>query len=97
MFFKFLKRSPPPAPPKPKKRRPSNSRLAELPTEPSALPEVQEGSDHKDWELWENSVAAMDSRLQSIDPTISRFRQELDQPSEFQDVEAYAQVKKKDP
>jgi hypothetical protein len=96
MFFKFLKRSPPP--PKPKaKRRPSTSSLAELPTQPSALPEVQEGSDHEDWELWENSVAAMDSQLQSIDPTISRFRQELEQPSEFQDLEAYAQVKKKDP
>lgn len=98
MFFKFLKRSPPPAPPKPKaKRRPSPSRFADLPTQPSALPEVQEGSNHEDWELWEHSVAAMDSQLQSIDPTVSRFRLELERPSEFQDVEAYAQVKKKDP
>jgi len=97
MFFKFLKRSPPPAPKPKAKRRPGNSSLAELPTQPSALPEVQEGSEHEDWELWENSVAAMDSQLQSIDPTISRFRRELERPSEFQEVEAYAQVKKKDP
>lgn len=97
MLFKFFKRTPPPAPPKPKKRRSSaTSTFAELPTEPSALPEVQEGSDHKDWALWEDSVAALDSRM-TTRPMTSRFRQELEQPSEFQDVEAYAAVRKKDP
>lgn len=96
MLFKFFKRTPPPAPPKPKKRRSSVSTFADLPTEPSALPEVQEGSGHEDWALWEDSVAALDSQMPTR-PMASRFRQDLEQPSEFQDIEAYATVKKKDP
>jgi hypothetical protein len=97
MLFKFFKRTPPPAPAKPKaKRRPVTSSQLPDPGEPSALPEVQEGSDHEDWALWENSVAALDSQMPTR-PMVSRFRQELEQPSEFQDVEAYAAVKRKDP
>ena len=107
MWFNFFKRSAPPAPkPKPKakaRRRPASSSYSELPTEPSALPEVTEGSEHHDWQLWENSVAAMSSQAQPLSPGISRFRRELeepsrfDDPSQFQEVEAYATVKKKDP
>lgn len=98
MLFKFFKRTPAPAPAKPKakRRRPPSSTFADLTTEPSALPEVQEGSAHEDWALWEDSVAALDSQMPTR-PMVSRFRQELEQPSEFQDIEAYATVKKKDP
>lgn len=99
MLFKFFKRTqPPPAPAKPKAKRrpPASSRLDEVPTEPSVLPEVQEGSGHEDWALWEDSVAAMDSQIPTR-PMTSRFRQELEQPSEFHELEAYAAVKKKDP
>jgi hypothetical protein len=102
MWFNFFKRSPPPAVPKPKpkakaKRRPTQSSYADLPTEPSALPEVTEGSEHGDWQLWENSVAAINSQVQPLSTSVSRFRDELDEPSQFQEVEAYAKVKKKDP
>ena len=100
MWFNFFKRSPPTAAPKPKpkaKRRPAQSSYADLPTEPSALPEVTEGSDHQDWELWENSVAEQSSQAQPLSTGISRFRQQLEEPSQFHEVEAYATVKKKDP
>ena len=98
MLFKFFKRGPP-EPPKPKKRRPAAPVIprAELPTEPSALPEVTEGSDHTDWALWEDSVAALDSQMQSIQPGVKIYGQANEPPSEYQELEAYATVKKKDP
>jgi hypothetical protein len=99
MWFNFFKRSTPPAP-KPKQRRASKSKpdLDELPTQPSAQFEVTEGSAHSDWALWENSVASMDSRVQSMSPSVKLYRKEADEiPTEFQDVEAWATVKKKDP
>ena len=98
MIFKFFKRSPPPAPPKPKRRRPKSSTFAELPTEPSQLPQVTEGSDHQDWALWESSVAMLDSQMQSLNSqVVKRVLPEPEVPTDFQPVEAYARVKKKDP
>lgn len=99
MFFKFFKRSAPPAPsrPAPKrsvKKKPSRD---ELPTEPSQLPEVVEGSEQSDWSLWEDSVAMLDSQMQSLNPRPARRFLPDDAPTDFQPVEAFATVKKKDP
>ena len=100
MIFKFLKRSSPPAAPaKPKPSKPPRKAKGDtLPMvpEPSSL-EVTEGSAHEDWALWENSVAELDSQLSSIQPGSRRFRHEPETPTDFQDVEAFARVKNKDP
>jgi hypothetical protein len=100
MIFKFFKRSPPPAPAKPAPKRSvkkkSTSR-ADLPTEPSQLPEIVEGSEHTDWALWEDSVAALDSQMQSLNPQVVKRFIADETPTDFQPVEAFATVKKKDP
>lgn len=94
MFFGLFKRTPAPvAKPKAPKRRPA---VADLLPEPSSL-EVTEGSDHPDWALWEDSVAVLDSRMQSLHPSVKLYRHEDETPSEIQDIEAFARVRRKDP
>lgn len=100
MIFRFLKRTPPPAPPARSKtakakRKAKGDTLPVIP-EPSTL-EVTEGSAHEDWELWENSVAEFDSQLSTLQPSPRRFRHDPETPTEFQDIEAFARVKNKDP
>jgi hypothetical protein len=104
MIFKFFKREPAkpvavPAKAKakaaPRRKSKGDTTLPMLPPEPSTL-EVTEGSTHSDWELWEDSVAALDSQMSTLQPT-SRFRHEPETPTEFQDIEAFATVRHKDP
>lgn len=98
MFFGLFKRTPAPvAKPKASKRRPSRqAAVPHLPPEPSSL-EVTEGSDHTDWALWEDSVAVLDSRMQSLHPSVKLYRHEDETPTEIQDIEAFARVRHKDP
>ena len=106
MIFKFFKREAPKPPakakskaaPKPAPRRKvkGDTTLPMLPPEPSTF-EVTEGSAHSDWELWEDSVAALDSQMSTLQPTVRRFRHEPETPTEFQDIEAFATVRNKDP
>lgn len=98
MIFGLFKRAPAPeAKPKAPKRRPVRKPAdAHLPPEPSSL-EVTEGSDHTDWALWEDSVAVLDSRMQSIQPSVKLYRHEDETPTEIQDIEAFARVRHKDP
>ena len=98
MFFGLFKRTPVPvAKPKASKRRPARQPAdAHLPPEPSSL-EVTEGSDHSDWALWEDSVAVLDSRMQSLHPSVKLYRHEDETPTEIQDIEAFARVRRKDP
>lgn len=102
MIFGFFKRSPPPpaAKPKPKAKRKAqpDTTVPMLPAEPSAL-HVTEGDDHESWSLWEDSVAAMDSQLGSVHGGTRPQRRiaEDEVPTEFQDVEAFARVRNKDP
>jgi hypothetical protein len=100
MIFKFFKRETPKPVPKPKPKAKSRSAkhdtLPMLPPEPSTL-EVSEGSAHSDWALWEDSVAALDSQMSTLQPHVRLYRVEPETPTEFQDIEAYARVRHKDP
>ncbi|MHB1121684.1 MAG: hypothetical protein ACYC0T_03060 [Ramlibacter sp.] len=86
------------AKPKPSKTgRPAKQpAVADLPPEPSSL-EITEGSEHTDWALWEDSVAVLDSRMQSLHPSVKLYRREDETPSELQEIEAFARVRRKDP
>jgi hypothetical protein len=100
-MFKFLKRLAMPEPkpkPAPKRKASKKSRLpGEIATEPSALPQVTEGNDHSDWALWEDSVAALDSQMNSVNSSFGRSQHEADEVSEFQAFDAFDRVNRKDP
>lgn len=97
-MFKFLKRTAVPEPRKPApQRKPAAKRDAQdhrLP-EPSVLAEVTEGNEQTDWALWEDSVAALDSQMQSLSPSSAYGR--LGSSSNYQDdIDAFSSVRKKD-
>jgi hypothetical protein len=45
--------------------------------------------------LWEDSVAALDSQMQSLGPS-SGFSDRTSTSTDFQDIDAFARVTKKD-
>jgi hypothetical protein len=98
-MFQFLKRlvSPEPeAAQPPRRRKPANKSGAVDFQDTTPLPEVTEGNEHSDWELWEDSVVALDSRMQGLMPS-SKIYEEPERPSEYQDLDAYSTVRRKDP
>ena len=100
-MFEFLKRlvkSEPEVAPPPRRRKSSmKTGSPDAHTEPAPLvAEVTEGNDHSDWELWEDSVVSLDSRMQGLMPS-ARIYGEPERPSEYQDLDAYSNVRRKDP
>ena len=100
-MFEFLKRLVKPEPevaPPPRRRKPSRKSAAgDDSTEPAPLlAEVTEGNEHSDWKLWEDSVVSLDSRMQGLMPS-SKIYDEPERPSEYQDLDAYSTVRRKDP
>ena len=106
-MFKFLKRSVPTPKPKPKAVAPqhkpaSKSRALDARIEPGSLPEVTEGNEQTDWALWEDSVVALDSQMQGLSSSMQgltssvRIYDKAETPSEYQDIDAFARVTKKD-
>jgi hypothetical protein len=101
-MFKFLKRSVPTPKPKPAAQRKSSKSRADERTEPSPLPEVREGNEQTDWALWEDSVAALDSQMQGLTSSMQgltssvRIYDKPETPSEYQDIDAFAKVTRKD-
>lgn len=98
-MFEFLKRlvSPDVTQPLPRRRKSSKkTSAAAIGHEPAPLPEVTEGNEHSDWELWEDSVVSLDSRMQGLMPS-SKIYDDPERPSEYQDLDAYSKVSKKDP
>lgn len=95
-MFKFLKRLAAPDP-KPVRRHQSAAKVAraEPSSQPAPLPEVTEGNDETDWSLWEDSMTALDSQMQSLGPS-SRFTEKRDQSSDYQDIDAFSRVSRKD-
>jgi hypothetical protein len=96
-MFKFLKRSVvPDVPPAPPRKPAKKSIVVDVRLHhPAPLPEVTEGNEQSDWALWEDSVVALDSQMQSLGP-LSRFTDRTDTSSDFQDIDAYARVKRRD-
>jgi len=92
-MFKFLKRSVfPDAKPAPRRKPAAKSGAPKPGLEPGPLPEVTEGNEQSDWALWEDSVAALDSQMQSLTP--SRFHES--QSSDYQGIDPFSKVTKKD-
>ena len=95
-MFKFLKRYAKPNVPPAKRRKPAGkSDPADVRLGPDTLPQVTEGNEPTDWVLWEDSVAALDSQMQSLMPS-ARIYENPDQSSKYQDIDAFARVTKKD-
>jgi hypothetical protein len=99
-MFEFLKRlvkpEPQVAPPPRRRKSAGKPGAADVGHEPAPLPEVTEGNEHSDWELWEDSVVSLDSRMQGLMPS-AKIYDEPERPSEYQDLDAYSAVRKKDP
>ena len=80
-------------PQQPPRRRPKKRRQETRdPTEPIPAPEVVEGNEHTDWDLWEDSVNSLDSRMQSITPSARIYSRSP--PSQFDDVDPFSKVGK---
>jgi hypothetical protein len=97
-MFNFFKRllGPAPAPPKRPARRVSSKRnTASEPVVRGAIPapEVVEGNDHTDWDLWEDSVIALDSQMQSLGPSAKNYARK-EAPSQFDDLDVFSRVGK---
>jgi hypothetical protein len=60
--------------------------------DPVPVPDVVEGNEHTDWDLWEDSVNALDSRMQSLTPTANIYQDT--QPSAFDDIDPFSRVGK---
>jgi len=98
-MFSFLKWFAPPKKPAPgskssSSRNPASRRVASgpLPGHPLPAPEVVEGNDHTDWDLWEDSVNALDSRMQGLTPSTRIYSKP--QPSQFDDLDVFSRVTK---
>ncbi len=94
-MFNLLKRLVAP-PAKPVPRPPPRRRKASAPpspSEPLPVPEVTEGNDHTDWDLWEDSVNTLDSRMQSLTPSARIYGNE-NAPSQYDELDAFARVGK---
>jgi hypothetical protein len=96
-MFKFLRRPAVPEPSRPAapRKAAAKSRAPEARPEPAVLPEVTEGNEQTDWALWEDSVAALDSQMQSLSPS-ARIYDKPETPSDYQDIDAFSRVTRKD-
>jgi hypothetical protein len=110
-MFNIFKRSPAPAAKVATKPRakPAPSKAAStppvprtapqlLPAEPAKVPDAVEGNDHTDWALWEDSMTALDSQMQSLTPSARIYEKDKRVTSQFQDIEtedAFSSVRKK--
>jgi hypothetical protein len=99
-MFNFSKWFAPPKKPAPasrtsSSRKPTSRRSASgpLPGDPLPAPEVVEGNDHTDWDLWEDSVNALDSRMQGLTPSTEIYNSKA-QPSQFDDIDVFSRVTK---
>ena len=101
MFFGLFNKKRTPAPTAKPKRASKPGRSSWTPTEPSRLTEpssleVTEGNDPTDWELWQDSVNCFDSQLRSLQPSVKIYHREPATPTEFEDIDVFARVRRKD-
>lgn len=76
----------------PTRRRRKRRQVALDATEPIPTAEVVEGNEHTDWALWEDSVNALDSRMQSLSPSARIYSRSP--PSQFDDIDPFSKVGK---
>lgn len=98
-MFNFFKRSAPP-PVNPATRSPRQSAppaAAALAHDPVSVPEVQEGNEHTDWALWEDSVMVLDSQLQGLTPSARIYERVKERPSEYQDIDPFSSIGRNSP
>lgn len=105
-MFNPFKRPTPPAVKSPARklaqavpRKPTSTPATAVPEDdhgPVSLPEVVEGNEHTDWALWEDSMTALDSQMQSITPSAQIYEKDKRIPSQFQelDSDAFSKVNK---
>lgn len=103
-MFKLFKRSPPAAS-KPAAKAPDSAREARRQSSWTAdrqdfsdtvpVSEVLEGNESTDWALWEDSMAVLDSQMQSLTPSARIYSREKEAPSEYQDLDPFSGVGKK--
>ena len=103
-MFKLFKRSPPVVS-KPAATTPDSSRGARHQSSPTVVQkdfcntvpvsEVLEGNESTDWALWEDSMAVLDSQMQSLTPSARIYSREKEVPSAYQDLDPFAGVGKK--
>lgn len=79
-----------PEPARPVKRPASPKRRTAEETEPLPLPEVTEGNDHTDWDLWEDSV---NSQIQGLEALRKRTQSDTI-PSELDGLDPFSKVGK---
>ena len=98
-MFNFFKRSaPPPVKPATRSARPSAPPAAPaLAHDPVSVPEVQEGNEHTDWALWEDSVMVLDSQLQGLTPSARIYERVKEGPSEYQDIDPFSSIGRNSP
>ncbi|HEY0823851.1 MAG TPA: hypothetical protein VGD76_08695 [Ramlibacter sp.] len=64
----------------------------EIEAAPAPLPEVvAEGNSQADWSAWEDSMAALDSQFQGLDPS-ARIQVRDTRPSQLDEPDAFASL-----
>ena len=99
MFKWFMRRVGAPA--RTQQRTPARERAQPVQAAPAsgfgdstALPEVvNEGNTQADWSMWEDSMTALDSRLQGLTPS-ARIYVRSQWPSQFDEPDAFGRVGK---
>lgn len=102
-MFKFFKRSPPAASkPSATASDSSRGRRRQSPTvatrdfsDTVPVSEVMEGNEPTDWALWEDSMAVLDSQMQSLTPSARIYTREQEPVSQYQELDPFAGIGKK--
>jgi hypothetical protein len=79
---------------RPAKSRPRSRAVEPISRAALPVPEVVEGNDHTDWDLWEDSVTALNSQMQSLSPSEKKIYARKDASSQFDDLDVFSRVGK---
>lgn len=73
-------------------RRPQPAPRQEVEAAPAALPEVvAEGNTQADWSAWEDSMTALDSQFQGLDPA-ARIQVRNTRPGQSDELDPFAGI-----
>jgi hypothetical protein len=92
-MLNWLRRPDAGRPARPEAARPARpAPRQEIEAAPAALPEVvAEGNSQADWSAWEDSMTALDSQFQGLDPA-ARIQVRDTRPSELHDLDPFAGI-----